>query len=118
MLVAIMIVVLFNGILSVIAGVTVFCVLVFYIIINISLIRLRYKKNRLDRSFTSPLSIKRFPILPGLGIVLSVTILLQFELQIMQDGVICIIGIIFIVYISRTIGRLVDDACRKKTTKK
>jgi APA family basic amino acid/polyamine antiporter len=118
MFIAIMIVVLFNGILSVIAGVTVFCVLVLYIIINIALIRLRYrKKNRFDRSFTSPLSIKRFPIFPGLGIVLSVMILLQFELQIMQDGVICILGIIFFVYISRTIGRLVNNARRKKTTK-
>lgn len=41
-------------------------------------------------------------------------ILLQFELQIIQDGVICIIGIIFFVYVSRIIGRLVDDARRKK----
>jgi APA family basic amino acid/polyamine antiporter len=116
LLIAIMIVILFYGTLSVIAGVTVFCVLVLYTIINIALIRLRYdiKKRRLDRAFTSPLSIKRFPILSGLGIVLSVMILLQFELQIMRDGVICIIGIIFFVYVSRIIGRLVDDARRKK----
>ena len=76
------------------------------------------KKRRLDRAFTSPLSIKRFPILSGLGIVLSVMILLQFELQIMRDGVICIIGIIFFIYVSRIIGRLVDDARRKKKTTK
>jgi APA family basic amino acid/polyamine antiporter len=118
MLIAIMIVILFNGTLSVIAGVTVFCVLVLYTIINIALIRLRYKKNRLDRQFTSPLSIKRFPILSGLGIVLSVMILLQFELQIIQDGVICIIGIIFFVYVSRIIGRLVDDARRRRRPQK
>lgn len=46
MLIAIMIVILFNGTLSVIAGVTVFCVLVLYTIINIALIRLRYKKKQ------------------------------------------------------------------------
>ncbi|HSA75176.1 MAG TPA: amino acid permease [Candidatus Nitrosocosmicus sp.] len=113
MFIAIMIVILFKGNLSVIAGVTVFCVLVVYIIINIALIRLRYKKRKVDGQFSSPISIKRFPILPGLGIVLSVIILLQFELQVMLDGIICIIGIIFFVYISRTIGRLVN-VYRKK----
>ncbi|HEU5120234.1 MAG TPA: APC family permease [Candidatus Nitrosocosmicus sp.] len=113
MFIAIMIVILFKGNLSVIAGVTVFCVLVVYIIINIALIRLRYKKRKVDGQFSSPISIKRFPILPGLGIVLSVIILLQFELHVMLDGIICIIGIIFFVYISRTIGRLVN-VYRKK----
>ena len=117
MFLAIMIVVLFKGILSVIAGVTVFCVLVLYVIINISLIRLRYKKYQLARPFTSPISIKRFPILPGLGIALSVIILLQFEPQVIVDGIICIISIIFFVYVSRTIRHFVD-AERKKKTKK
>ena len=113
MFIAIMVVVLFKGTLSIIAGVTVFCILIVYIIINIALIRLRYKKSKLDRQFTSPISIRRFPLLPGLGIVLSVIILLQFKPQVMLDGVICIIGIIFFIYISRTIGHLVN-VYRKK----
>ena len=108
MFIAIMIIVLFGGTLSVIAGVTVFCVLIVYIIINIALIRLRYKKSKVDRQFTSPFSIKRFPILPGLGIVLSVIILLQFEPRIMLNGVICIVGIILFVYISEIIRRRID----------
>lgn len=108
MFIAIMIIVLFGGTLSVIAGVTVFCVLIVYIIINIALIRLRYKKSKVDRRFTSPFSIKRFPILPGLGIVLSVIILLQFEPRIMLNGVICIVGIILFVYLSEIIRRRID----------
>ena len=46
LLIAIMIVILFYGTLSVIAGVTVFCVLVLYTIINIALIRLRYDNKK------------------------------------------------------------------------
>ena len=36
----------------------------------------------------------------------------------MRDGVICIIGIIFFVYVSRIIGRLVDDARRRRRPQK
>jgi APA family basic amino acid/polyamine antiporter len=118
MLIAIMIVVSFKGNLSVIAGVTVFCVLIVYIVINIALIRLRYKKSKLDRQFSSPMSINRFPILPGLGILLSVIILLQFKPQVMLDGVICIIGIVFFVYVSRTIEHLINMHRKKKKMKK
>ena len=114
MFIAIMIVVLFKGNLSVIAGVTVFCVLVVYIVINIALIRLRYKKSKIHRQFSSPISIKRFPVLPGLGIILSAIILLQFEQQVMLDGVVCIIGIFFFVYISGTFAHLVDAVRKKK----
>ena len=114
MFIAILIIVLFEGALPVIAGVTVFCVLIIYIIINLALIRLRYKKIKIDRQFSSPLSIRRFPLLPGIGIVLSVTILLQFEAQVMLDGVVCIIGIIIFVYLSGRIRQLVEVRCKDK----
>ena len=108
MFIAIMIIVLFEGILSVIVGVTVFCVLIVYIIINIALIRLRYKKSKVERQFTSPFSIKKFPILTGLGIGLSIIILLQFDQRIMLNGVICIVGIILFAYLSKIIRWLMD----------
>ena len=95
-------------ILSVIVGVTVFCVLIVYIIINIALIRLRYKKSKVERQFTSPFSIKKFPILTGLGIGLSIIILLQFDQRIMLNGVICIVGIILFAYLSKIIRWLMD----------
>jgi basic amino acid/polyamine antiporter, APA family len=103
-----MIIVLIEGILSVIAGVTVFCVLIVDIIMNIAIIRLRYKKSKVDRQFTSPFSIKEFPILPGLGIGLSIIILFQFEPRIILNGVICIVGIILFVYLSKIIRWLID----------
>jgi hypothetical protein len=52
--------------------------------------------------------------LPGIGIVLSVIILLQFEAQVMLDGVVCIICIIIFVYLSGRIRQLVEVRCKDK----
>ncbi|MBI4017496.1 MAG: amino acid permease [Candidatus Aenigmarchaeota archaeon] len=50
-----------------------------YIAINAALITLRYKAPAIERTFRSPLSIGRFPILALLGIVSSGVLLLHFE---------------------------------------
>lgn len=75
MLAAIIIVRVFEACLFLIAGVSVFCVLIVYRrIINITMISLRYQKNAQVRHLVSPISIEIFPLLPGLRIIFWIAI--------------------------------------------
>jgi basic amino acid/polyamine antiporter, APA family len=86
----------FNDI-SMIIGFTNVLVFLTFIIINISVIRLRYLKPNIKRKFKIPLSIKKIPIFPVFGIIIA--ILLLFNLQIIHiiSGLI-ISSLIFISY--------------------
>ncbi|HLD83248.1 MAG TPA: amino acid permease [archaeon] len=50
-----------------------------YLFINAAVIWLRYKEPKAKRTFRSPLSIGKFPVLAGLGIISSLLMLLHFE---------------------------------------
>jgi APA family basic amino acid/polyamine antiporter len=75
-----------SGRLDVIAKVAVFGIFMVYVIVNFALIWLRYKRPRIERPFRSPLSIGRFPILAGLGLLTSVAILTQFDIVTVVAG--------------------------------
>jgi len=68
-----------SGRIDAVASVAVFGIFIVYAFVNLSLIRLRYRRPEMERPFMSPLRVGRFPILAGLGVVTSVAMLFQFD---------------------------------------
>ena len=68
-----------SGRIDAVASVAVFGIFIVYAFVNLSLIRLRYRRPEMKRPFMSPLRAGRFPILAGLGVVTSVAMLFQFD---------------------------------------
>lgn len=87
------------------ASVSVFNMLIVYILMNVSLIALRYRKKELERSFSSPLTIKRFPVLASIGIIFSLILLSQFDENTIMIGLTVISGIVFLMLIRYGIDR-------------
>lgn len=82
-----MIVMLSSGNIEGIANVSVFGIFIVYAIVNLSLIVLRYTKPDLKRSFQSPFKLGRFPILVGLGFIISIAMLFRFDITTVLVGV-------------------------------
>ncbi len=76
---------------ALIAGFTNFMIFASFIIINTSLIKLRYSKPKLQRKFKIPLNINKFPILPVFAILISLFLLLNLEPINILLGIIVII---------------------------
>lgn len=88
--------VLFGNIVTV-ASLVDFIVFLIFVFVNLSLIILRYKKPELKRTFKVPLNIRKFPIIPLLGLISSLFMLFQFELNIIL--VVVVVGFIgYVVY--------------------
>ncbi len=68
-----------SGSIGTVASVAVFEIFAVYILVNLSLIRLRYSKPELERPFRSPFSVRGFPVLAGLGAATSAAMLTQFD---------------------------------------
>ena len=66
---------------SIVAGFTNFMVFSTFIIMNLSIIRLRYVQPKTVRKFKIPLSIGKFPILPLFGLLISLFLLFNLELM-------------------------------------
>jgi APA family basic amino acid/polyamine antiporter len=64
-----------------------FAILAAFLVVNASLIRLRYTRPDLERPFRTPWSVGRMPIVPLLGIGTSLFMLAQIELQVLGYGV-------------------------------
>jgi basic amino acid/polyamine antiporter, APA family len=88
---------LFFGNISKVVGFTNFLIFVTFMIINLSVIRLRYKSPNLKRHFKIPLNIGRFPVFSLLGIIISFFLLINLDLIHIIGGIIASI-IILIVY--------------------
>ncbi|MGE0689511.1 MAG: APC family permease [Candidatus Nitrosocosmicus sp.] len=100
MFAAIIIVQVFEACLFLIAGVSVFCVLIVYRrIINITMISLRYLKNAQVRHLVSPISIEIFPLIPGLRIIFWIVILIQIHHNIIKNASICIAAIFLLIFV-------------------
>jgi amino acid transporter len=94
MLLAVSIIVLSRGSISILANIAVFVIFIVYALVNLSLIWLRYTQPGLDRPFRSPVRIKGFPVLAGLGFATSLVMLVQFNSMTMIAGALTIaIGI-------------------------
>lgn len=50
-----------------------------FLVVNVSLIWLRYKKPKLERPFRVPFNIGWFPILPAMGVLTCIFMMLHFE---------------------------------------
>lgn len=61
------------------ASVTSLGVLLVFIGVQLAMIRLRYTQPEAKRTFRVPLAIGRFPILPAIGIAMSLALITQFE---------------------------------------
>lgn len=68
-----------SGSTEAVAGVAVFGIFAVYILVNLSLIRLRYTRPELERPFRSPVALRGFPVLAGLGAATSAAMLTQFD---------------------------------------
>lgn len=63
-----------------------FAIFLVFILINVSLIKLRYSKVAEKRAFRMPLSIGRFPVLSLLGILFTLVLLSSIELKVVIFG--------------------------------
>jgi APA family basic amino acid/polyamine antiporter len=72
-------IILYSGKLSDIASISVFSILVVFAFVNLSVINLRLKRPKLHRPFMSPFSVKKLPLLPVLGMVITSVTILQFN---------------------------------------
>ena len=89
---------LFIGDIELVANITSLGVFITFALVNLSLIYLRYKKPNLKRPFKVPLNIKKFPVIPFLGLISCLLMLTQFDLYVITFGI-ALLGIGAIVYI-------------------
>lgn len=76
----------FAGDITTIANISVFTIIMVFILANLSLIWLRYKEPNYERQFKSPLNIKKFPVLAALGIITPILGIIQFSLYVISMG--------------------------------
>lgn len=81
------IVFVFAGDITTIANISVFTIIMVFILVNLSLIWLRYKEPNYERPFKSPLNIKKFPILAALGIITPVFGIIQLNPYVISMGI-------------------------------
>jgi basic amino acid/polyamine antiporter, APA family len=75
------------GDITIVAELTNFAVFSAFMVVNASLIALRYKSPNLKRKFKVPLNIGKFPVLPLLGIITCIFMLANLELIVIAGGI-------------------------------
>ena len=88
----------FIGDIVIVANITVFAVVITFAAVNLTVIVLRYTKSDIERKFRIPINIGKFPVLPMVGLGISVYMAIQFQIQVVLVGLV-IIGIGAIFYI-------------------
>jgi APA family basic amino acid/polyamine antiporter len=89
-------IILYSGRLADIASISVFSILVVFAFINFSVIILRLKRPKLQRPFMSPFSIKKLPILPVLGVVMTIVTILYLNPHVISSALVPLICIIIL----------------------
>ncbi|MFH1424896.1 MAG: APC family permease [archaeon] len=85
-----------GGDLNLIAELTNFTIFVTFILVNLSLIVLRYKSHHYQGKFRAPLNIGRFPVTALLGIFMCLFLIMQLQRFVIEGGIILIlIGFVF-----------------------
>ena len=82
-----------SGDIATIASIAVFGIFLVYSIVNFSLIWFRFKNPSYKRPFTSPITIGRFPVLAGMGLITSIAMLFQFDINIIFGGFLVLLSI-------------------------
>ncbi len=72
---------------SMVVGFTNFLIFLTFILVNVSVIKLRYRKPHLKRKFRMPLNINNFPLLSLFGIIVSVFLIVNLKLIHILGGV-------------------------------
>ena len=86
----------FVGDIVIVANITVFAIVITFAAINLAVIVLRYTEPDIERKFKVPINIGKFPILPLFGLIISVYMAFQFEIEVVLVGVGIIgIGVVF-----------------------
>lgn len=86
-----------------VANITVFTIVITFVLVNLSLIWLRYKEPNIERPFKVPLNIGKFPVLPFLGLITSVAMVTQFNVYVISIGLAVIgTGALFYVAYNKT----------------
>jgi APA family basic amino acid/polyamine antiporter len=86
----------FAGDISTVANISVFAIIMVFVLVNVSLIWLRLKEPNAERPFRVPLSVKNFPILPVLGIITPILGIIEFDWYVILMGfVVVAIGVVF-----------------------
>ena len=84
------------GDIVIVANITVFAVIITFGAVNLSVIVLRYTEPDIERKFRIPINIGKFPVLPMVGLGISVYMAIQFQIQVVLVGLVIIgIGAIF-----------------------
>jgi len=87
----------FLGDISIVANMTSLGAFITFAAVNLSLIRLRFKKPRIKSKFRVPLNIKNFPVLAFIGLLSCLFMIVQFDLTLIASGLV-VIGIGAVVY--------------------
>ena len=93
------------GDIVIVANITVFAVIITFGAVNLSVIVLRYTEPDIERKFRIPINIGKFPVLPMVGLGISVYMAIQFQIQVVLVGL-AIIGagaIFYILYEKRNV---------------
>ena len=86
MIMTVVIVAVSSNSIDTLAKAAVYGIFIVYAFVNFVLIVLRYRRQELERPFRSPVHIRSFPVLAGLGLVTSIMMLTQFELAVVLSG--------------------------------
>lgn len=89
-------IILYTGKISDVASISVFSILVVFALVNLSVISLRFKQPSLPRPFMSPFRVKKFPVLPMVGLVITIVMMIQFNPHVISSTLIPLISIIIL----------------------
>lgn len=76
----------FIGDIGTVANISVFAIIMVFVLVNLALIWLRYKQPDAERQFRSPINVKKFPVLAALGIITPILGIIQFESFVLLMG--------------------------------
>src|SRR5574338_723448 len=97
----------FVGDISTVANISVFAIIMVFVLVNLSLIWLRYKGPDIERPFRSPLSVKKFPVLAALGIITPILGIIQLDPFVISMGFAVIgAGVVFYFVYNKTFKRI------------
>ncbi|MEW5955713.1 MAG: APC family permease [Candidatus Micrarchaeota archaeon] len=77
---------------SVVADLTNFAVFIVFIVVNLSVIKLRHSAPRMPRPFKMPLNIGWFPVLPALGVVSCLVLFASLGVDILVGGALVVLA--------------------------
>jgi APA family basic amino acid/polyamine antiporter len=108
-------IILYSGKLTDVASISVFSILLVFALVNLSVISLRFKHPSLQRPFMLPFKVMQVPILPVLGLIMTVVIMFQFNYHVVLSTVVPLISIMILCLILTK--RKIDQKQKQKSLK-